>query len=92
MLEVFEKSTGKLPEELSLPLKGMLDSKTGEKIVEIFHSWWPHSTLFNLPNGNSMVLSHEDECPLHPRSIVVVDDVYCIFLGMLENTCDLRSH
>ncbi|GMP72457.1 hypothetical protein CsSME_00030491 [Camellia sinensis var. sinensis] len=66
MLEVFEKSTGKLPEELSLPLKGMLDSKTGEKIVEIFHSWWPHSTLFNLPNGNSMVLSHEDECPLHP--------------------------
>ncbi|CAL5412222.1 unnamed protein product [Camellia sinensis] len=71
MLEVFEKSTGKPPEELSLPLKRMLDSKTGEKIVEIFRSWWPHSTLFNLPNGNSIVLSHEDECPLHPRIVMV---------------------
>ncbi|XP_028086057.1 stem-specific protein TSJT1-like [Camellia sinensis] len=93
MLAGFEKSTGKPPEELSLPWKGMPDLKTGEETVEIFRSWRPHSMLFNLPNGNSMALSHEDECPLHPRSIVVVDDVYCIFLGMLlENTCDLRSH
>ncbi|GMP72463.1 hypothetical protein CsSME_00030496 [Camellia sinensis var. sinensis] len=66
MLAGFEKSTGKPPEELSLPWKGMPDLKTGEETVEIFRSWRPHSMLFNLPNGNSMALSHEDECPLHP--------------------------
>lgn len=26
------------------------------------------------------------------RSIIVMDDVFCIFIGTLENTCELRRH
>ncbi|XP_058201837.1 stem-specific protein TSJT1-like [Rhododendron vialii] len=97
MLAVFEKSIGNPREELRLPLKGKMPllggSKTGEEIVEIFRSWRLDSTLQSLPNGSSnMVLSHEDECTLHPRSIVVVDNVSCIFVGLLENMCELRRH
>ncbi|KAF7150623.1 hypothetical protein RHSIM_Rhsim02G0128500 [Rhododendron simsii] len=95
MLAVFEKSIGNPPEELSLPLKGKMPplggSITGEEIVEIFRSWQSDSTLYSHGSSN-MVLSHEDECPLHPRSIVVVDDVSCIFVGLLENMCELRRH
>ncbi|CAL5409842.1 unnamed protein product [Camellia sinensis] len=85
---VFEKSTGKPPEELSLPLKGMPDLKTGEETVEIFRSWRPHSMLFNLPNGNSMALSHEDECPLYPRKGLLLSWTMCIAFSL---EC-LRSH
>ncbi|GFZ06223.1 hypothetical protein Acr_18g0003930 [Actinidia rufa] len=95
MLAVFEKSVGNPPEGLSLPLKGRQqpsESKSGEEVVDIFQSWRADTTLYKVPNGSSMALSHEDECPLHPRSIVVVDDVFCIFVGMLENTCELRRH
>lgn len=92
MFAVFGKSTGTPPEELSIPLKAAVDSKSVAELVEIFRSRWPDSTLCNLSNGNFMALSHQDEIPLYPRSIVVIDDVYCIFIGMLENTCELRRY
>ncbi|KAK9267947.1 hypothetical protein L1049_010384 [Liquidambar formosana] len=92
MLAVFEKVIGNPPEELSLPSVGLPISKTREEIAEIFRSMRPESIFYNLSNGNFMALSHEDESSLHPRSIVVMDDVFCIFVGTLENTCDLRRH
>ncbi|KAJ7968545.1 Stem-specific protein TSJT1 [Quillaja saponaria] len=40
-----------------------------------------------------MALSHEEETPSHPcRSIVVMDDVFCIFIGTLVNVADLRHY
>ncbi|KAH1103115.1 hypothetical protein AAZX31_13G223500 [Glycine max] len=39
-----------------------------------------------------MALSHEDESPIHPRSIVVLDDIFCIFMGSLANIAELRHH
>ncbi|KAA8519813.1 hypothetical protein F0562_014097 [Nyssa sinensis] len=94
MLAVFEKAIGKPPEELSLPsaVAGVTNLKSREEIAKMFRSWRPDSTLYSLPNGNFMALSRENLCPLHPRSVVVVDDVFCIFVGILENTCDLRHH
>ncbi|KAJ0081649.1 hypothetical protein Patl1_10771 [Pistacia atlantica] len=92
MLAVFEKAIGNPPEELSLPSTGLTNSKNRQEIAEIFQSLWPESTLFNLSNGNFMALSHEDESPLLPRSIVVMDDIFCIFIGTLENMCELKRH
>ncbi|PIA41262.1 hypothetical protein AQUCO_02300195v1 [Aquilegia coerulea] len=92
MLAVFENSIGKPPEELRLPSTYSQTSKTREEIARKFQSSWPESTFYNFSNGNCMALSHENETPLHPRSIVVMDDVFSIFIGNLENICDLRRH
>ncbi|KAF9588148.1 hypothetical protein IFM89_007812 [Coptis chinensis] len=93
MLTVFENSTGKPPEEFRLPsIENSQTSKTREQIAEAFRSTWPESTFYNFCNGNFMALSHGDESSVHPRSIVVVDNVFCIFIGNLENICDLRRH
>lgn len=92
MFAIFEKAIGNPPEELSLPSAGLTNLKSGEEVVEIYRSLRPDSTLYNLSNGNFMALSHENENPSHPRSIVVMDDVFCIFVGSLENTCELRRH
>ncbi|KAH7568932.1 hypothetical protein ACOSP7_012047 [Xanthoceras sorbifolium] len=93
MLAVFEKAIGKPPHEFSLiPSSGLGSLKSQQEIAEIFKSSWPQSTLYNLSNGNFMALSHEDESPLHPRSIVVMDDIFSIFIGTLENMSELRRH
>ncbi|KAL3377277.1 hypothetical protein AABB24_003604 [Solanum stoloniferum] len=89
MLAVFEQSIGKPPSELSTQKK---EAKTKEEIAESFKSWKPDSTFYHLSNGNLMAFSHENENPSHPRSIVVMDDVFCIFSGGLDNTFDLRKH
>ncbi|KAJ1381902.1 Nucleophile aminohydrolase, N-terminal [Sesbania bispinosa] len=92
MLAVFAKAIGKPPEELRLPAMASNDSKTPEEIVNKFQSLWPDSAVYNLPHGNFMALSHEAESPIHPRSIVVLDDIFCIFVGTLANIADLRHH
>ncbi|XP_014621295.2 LOW QUALITY PROTEIN: stem-specific protein TSJT1 [Glycine max] len=91
MLAVFAKAIGKPPEELRLPAMGS-NNKTPEEIVQKFQSLWPDSAVYNLPHGNFMALSHEDESPIHPRSIVVLDDIFCIFMGSLANIAELRHH
>lgn len=92
VLAIFGKATGNPLEELGIHLKVVVDSYSGFELVETFWSWWPDSTSYSLSNGNFMSLSHQDESPLYPRSVVVMDDVYCIFVGMLENTSELCRH
>ncbi|XP_041026064.1 stem-specific protein TSJT1-like [Juglans microcarpa x Juglans regia] len=94
MLAVFEKAIGKPPEELKLPSMGTLENmKSRQEIAEIVRSLWPESmVMYNLPNGNFMAMSHENESPLQPRSNVVKDDIFCIFNGILMNTPELRRH
>ncbi|XP_028775573.1 stem-specific protein TSJT1 [Neltuma alba] len=92
MLAVFEKATGKPPVELGLPSMGSENSKTPHEILEIFLSMRSDFALYNLPHGNFMALSHKEENPMHPRSIVVMDDTFCIFVGTLANVADLRHY
>ncbi|GMN50818.1 hypothetical protein TIFTF001_019976 [Ficus carica] len=107
MLAVFEKSIAKSPKELGLPSsKGLRKSLSREQILENFRSSWNEPTVYNLANWNFMALSHDDYSAEHPRnkdlyyllfackigSIVVIDDVFCMFIGTLENTLDLRRH
>ncbi|KAK7412334.1 hypothetical protein VNO78_03788 [Psophocarpus tetragonolobus] len=92
MLAVFAKAVGKPPEELRLPAMGSHNSKAPQQIVKNFQSLYPDSAVYNLPNGNFMALCHVDESPIYPRSIVVLDDIFCIFMGALANVAELRHH
>lgn len=91
MLAVFEKAVGNPPEELGLPSVGSESKKTRAEIMEAFRSLRPESTLYCLSNGNFMALSSEVS-PAHPRSIFILDDIFCIFIGTLENMSELKRH
>lgn len=92
MFAVFEKSIAKAPEELHLSsVVGRPALKSRGEIADLYRSWRPESVLYSLSNGNFMALSNEVGTPLSsPRSIVVMDDIFCLFSGALDNTCDLR--
>ncbi|XP_050370012.1 stem-specific protein TSJT1-like [Argentina anserina] len=92
MLTVFDKVIGNLPVELGLPSTGLDKAKTKEEILKVFQSSHPECTVYYLSDGSFMALAHDDEKHSHPRSIVVIDNVFCIFIGTLENTCDLRRY
>ncbi|XVF40514.1 hypothetical protein PTKIN_Ptkin01aG0119700 [Pterospermum kingtungense] len=94
MLAVFEKAVGNPPEELGLPSVGLglEGKKTREEISETFRSLWQDSTFYHLSNGNFMALSHNPLHPIPSRSMVVMDDIFCIFIGTLGNVCELGRH
>lgn len=90
MLAVFEKSVGRPPKELSLPFAA--SNSNPEAIAASFRSSKSDSTFYNLSKDCFLALSHQDENPAHPRSIAVIDDIFCLFSGILNNTYDLRRH
>lgn len=90
MLVVFEKAIGNPPEELDFPFNGSGNRKTKEELAVYFGSDRPDSTCYKFCNGDFMALSHKDESATCPRSIVVMDDIFCIFNGYLHNVCDLH--
>lgn len=95
MFAAFEQSIAKAPVELELNLSSVVERpafKTREEIAGLYRSWRPESMLYRLSNGNFMALSHENESLSSPRSIVVMDDIFCIFSGALDNTSDLRRY
>ncbi|GLT75080.1 hypothetical protein SLA2020_468310 [Shorea laevis] len=91
MLTVFEKAIGNPPVELGLPSIGSEGKKNRAEILETFRSLFPESTLYSLSNGNFMALSREGS-PMHPRCMVVLDDIFCIFIGTLDNMSELRRY
>ncbi|VFQ58895.1 unnamed protein product [Cuscuta campestris] len=94
MLAVFERCIAKPPPELGRPLAAGLRPacRSRQEIAANFRSRRPDTTLYNLANGNFLGLTHGGENPLYPRSIVVMEDIFCIFSGVLDNTCDLRRY
>nr|GLL45792.1 stem-specific protein TSJT1-like [Ipomoea trifida] len=93
MLAVFEQCIGKAPPELNVAAEGQRrECNSREEIAESFRSRWQDSTLYKLANDNFLGLSHGGESPKHPRSIVVMEDIFCIFSGALDNICDLRKY
>ncbi|KZV37145.1 hypothetical protein F511_15065 [Dorcoceras hygrometricum] len=94
MVKQRQSTIGNPPKELSLPFLGRNSclNCSPQEIAETFRSWKSDATLFNLSNGNFLALSHEHENPVQPRSIVVIDEISCLFCGALSNTCDLRRH
>ncbi|GFP98288.1 stem-specific protein tsjt1 [Phtheirospermum japonicum] len=91
MLAVFERSISKTPIELSLPGLGTdRFNMSPEEIAELFGAWKSDSTFYHVRNSNFLALSNVDE--YYPRSIVVMDDIYCMFCGALDNISELRQY
>eukprot|EP01018_Ginkgo_biloba_P033539 Gb_40778 [translate_table: standard] len=92
MLALFEKSIGKGPEELTSPTsKQYSHEKNGMEIMDSFVSSRPQVITTRFQDmGAFLAYTHENETLLHPRLFASVEDIFCIFVGTLENLCVLR--
>lgn len=92
MLAVVHKSVAKAPAELVAPESGSPDRRcNGEAILSAYKNIYPDAMAMHFDGDSFMALSHSKQALTRPRTFSAVDDVYCMFVGMLENLPQLRQ-
>eukprot|EP00249_Psilotum_nudum_P010625 c22658_g1_i1 orf=334-1098(+) len=90
MLAVFNKSVAMGPEELCSPSSGQDGALSGMDIMNAFVSEESQVMQLHFKGVGGMAYTHHREALLKPRSFAVVDDVFCLFEGNLQNLTSLR--
>ena len=93
MLAIFHEAFAHPPEELNSPAsyKGIKKPKVPEETLQDFISHNPNNT-FSMSFGNSAVMAYvrpPTSFPTPQRQFCGFDDIYCLFLGSLNNLCSL---
>ncbi|KAK4778395.1 hypothetical protein SAY87_018582 [Trapa incisa] len=91
MLAVFDKSVGKAPDALQSPhTKGVSSVKDG-CLNDHFASVHPGAVTINLGSAGLLSYSLDGQNPLLTRLFAVVDDIFCLFQGHIENVPLLKQ-
>ncbi|KAK1270770.1 Stem-specific protein TSJT1 [Acorus gramineus] len=90
MLAVFEKSVAKSPEGLKSPQSDP-DLVEDGSIIDHFADLHSGSVTINLGSGGVLAYSSAKQNPLSPRLFGVVDDMFCLFQGHLDNVASLKQ-
>ncbi|XP_009351353.2 stem-specific protein TSJT1-like [Pyrus x bretschneideri] len=96
MLAIFHKAFAHPPEELNSPASynGSKKPKHPEETLTDFLSHHPHNS-FSMGFGHAAVLAYvkpdQGFYSKHPRLFCGFDDIYCLFLGSLNNLCSLNK-
>ncbi|KAF8388120.1 hypothetical protein HHK36_026786 [Tetracentron sinense] len=91
MLAVFAKSIAKSPEGLNSPHSDSVSALKDGFLVHHFSSLHPGSVTINFGLSGLMAYSSDKQNPLLPRLFAVVDDIFCLFQGHIENIALLKQ-
>ncbi|KAK3042221.1 hypothetical protein RJ639_001341 [Escallonia herrerae] len=91
MLAVFDKSVGKSPEALQSPHSDPVSALKDGFLATHFSSVHPGSVTINLGAAGLLAYTIDKQNPLLPRLFAVVDDIFCLFQGHLENVPHLKQ-
>ncbi|GLU08928.1 hypothetical protein SLE2022_258120 [Rubroshorea leprosula] len=92
MLALFDKSVAKSPDALNAPnhSEAVSAHKDGF-LANHFASLHPGSVIVNLGPSGVLAYSLDKQNPLLPRLFAVVDDIFCLFQGHIENVAVLKQ-
>ncbi|OIW06641.1 hypothetical protein TanjilG_04035 [Lupinus angustifolius] len=91
MLAVLEKSVAKSPDALHTPNSNSVSSFKDDFLAQHFSSLHPSSVTVNLTPSALLAYSIHKQNPLLPRLFAVVDDIFCLFQGHIENVATLKQ-
>jgi len=91
MLTVLKRSVAQGPEELTSPTVEADQRKNGIDLVDSFVSADSGTVCINLGDAGAMAYTQSRQPLLTPRSFRAVDDMFCIFVGTLDNVAVLRQ-
>ncbi|KAJ0539806.1 putative stem-specific protein TSJT1 [Helianthus annuus] len=89
MLAIFHKAFAHPPEELKSPAKHKTQPKLPEETLQEFLSVHPTNT-FSMTFGDAAVLAYVKpnlNYSVNQRLFTSFDDIYCLFMGSLNNLC-----
>ncbi|KAL2934512.1 Stem-specific protein TSJT1 [Bienertia sinuspersici] len=92
MLAVFNKEVAKCPEELkNKESLGSGCSLKQDDLIQHFSSFHPNALSVKLGDSGFIAFSSDKQNPLLPRLFAVVDDIFCLFHGHIENIASLKQ-
>ncbi|EXC16753.1 hypothetical protein L484_013333 [Morus notabilis] len=92
MLAVFDKSVAQSPDGLQSPHSSeSVSALKDDSLARHFSSLHPSSVVVNLGSSGFVAYSLEKQNPLLPRLFAVVDDIFCLFNGHIENVAALKQ-
>lgn len=91
MLAVFHKSIAEAPEGLRTPDSASLPALKDGFLPQFFASLHPSAVTVNLGSSGAISYSVDKQNPLLPRLFAVVDDIFCLFQGHIENVALLKQ-
>ncbi|KAL5702185.1 hypothetical protein ACHQM5_027432 [Ranunculus cassubicifolius] len=91
MLAVFDKSVAKSPEGLKSPESDAVSALKDGFLAQHFASLHPSAVTINLGSLGLISYSSDKQNPLLPRLFAVVDGIFCLFQGHIENVSPLKQ-
>lgn len=93
MLAIFDKSVAKSPEGLQSPQSNSVSVSSLKDgfLSQHFASLHPSSATLNLSSSALLAYSLDKNNPLLSRLFAVVDDIFCLFQGHIENVANLKQ-
>lgn len=92
MLAVFNKSVAKCPEGLkNAEFEANGSALKDDMMLHHFSSAYPDAVSVNLGGSGIIAFSSHKQNPLLPRLFAVVDGIFCLFHGHIENIASLKQ-
>lgn len=91
MLAVFDKSVAKCPEGLKNAESEAINALKDGVLLHHFSSIYSSAVSINLAGLGIMAFSSDKQNPLLARLFGVVDDIFCLFQGNIENIATLKQ-
>ncbi|KAF4351661.1 stem-specific protein TSJT1 [Cannabis sativa] len=91
MLAVFDKSVAQSPDALQSPHSESVSALKDGFLARHFTSVHPSAVTINLGSSGFMAYSLDRQNPLLPRLFAVVDDIFCMFNGHINNVAALKQ-
>ncbi|KAF7806913.1 stem-specific protein TSJT1 [Senna tora] len=91
MLAVFDKSIAQSPEALKTPESNSVSALKDGFLAKQFTSVHSGAVAVNLGTSGLLAYSMDKQNPLLPRLFAVVDDIFCLFQGHIENVAVLKQ-
>ncbi|XAR57289.1 hypothetical protein NMG60_11025369 [Bertholletia excelsa] len=91
MLAVFDKSVAKSPEALQSPHSELVSATKDGFLAQHFSDVHPGSVTINLGESGFLAYRIDKQNPLLPRLFAVLDDIFCLFQGHIENVAHLKQ-
>ncbi|XAR49050.1 hypothetical protein NMG60_11032083 [Bertholletia excelsa] len=91
MLAVFDKLVAKSPEALKSPESESVSAMKDGFLAQYFSSLHSNCVTIDLGSSGLMAYSMSKQNPLLPRLFAVVDDIFCLFQGHIENVAHLKQ-
>lgn len=92
MLAVFHQSVAKCPEALLQNPQGESAAALDDgSLIKHFASTRPGAVSIDLASAGGIAYSCDKQNPILPRLFAVVDDIFCLFEGHIENVAPLKQ-